>query len=220
MIKIIKTFFFFHLTLTQLGHTAEILDEILVDDFNRGKTTGSFRERKTSLGINTGNINRFHGTWTHRPALALMTKDSQVKLGNQGYGLKLESAAPSGSAGYYSLLAGLDISKYNALSFYVKGQKGGEFFLIGLNDQYRYKNEMEPLDLGSVSLYIESGITTEWQEVIVPLCALNIHDPDKLDLTEMGSIIFDLDSKERQIIYLENLKFVKISPEPSHTYCL
>lgn len=67
--------------------------------------------------------------------------------------------------GYYSLMRGVDLTTYQVLHFKVKGGFGGEVAMIGLRD-HEY-NETQIV----ISQYLEQGITTQWQEVAIPLNA-------------------------------------------------
>ena len=85
-------------------------------------------------------------------------------------------------AGYYSRLMSYDLSMYTALTFYVKGAVGGEFFKIQLKNtgttSYWYDANGDTdeqthyyRNVASVYItdYLDGGVTTGWQKVSIPL---------------------------------------------------
>ncbi len=91
---------------------------ILVDDFETGQTQGIFGERKNRLDA-------FQGTWARRPSYTVMTKVLDTRPGCVGYSLRMEYNKVGGWCGWYTLLNGIDVSKHNCLTFWVKGERGG-----------------------------------------------------------------------------------------------
>ena len=135
---------------------------VLVDDFNKGSTEGLFSERLTSIGA-------FQGTWAKRPSWSIITKTSEIRRGKRGKSLRMEWENLGGWCGWYTLLDGLDASDYNALTFWVKGEKGGERFDVGLADGLMQELEIDAKYVGAVTFFLENGISTEWQKVKIPL---------------------------------------------------
>jgi hypothetical protein len=84
----------------------------------------------------------------------------------------------------------------------VKGKKGGENFTIGLADK-SWVIIGDSLKAGTVNQYLNNGVTTEWQEVVIPLCDFGL-----LDLTEMGSFVIDFHRKQKGTIWIDDLKFL------------
>ena len=112
-----------------------------------------------------------------------------------GYSLKLDynvSQAVSYDgkptfAGYYSILkgpsGGTSLTAYKAISFYVKGYTGGEFFKVqlknssadniyyasesylGANDATHYSRNIASV---YITDYLDGGVTTTWQKVTIP----------------------------------------------------
>lgn len=62
----------------------------------------------------------------------------------------------------------LDATAYRILSFWIKGQKGGEDFDIELTDEATLNNE-DARTRRPLHAYLPQGVTTEWQEVQIPL---------------------------------------------------
>lgn len=90
-----------------------------------------------------------------------------------------------------------DASAYGYLSFWVKGEKGGEDFEIELTDEENVDHEdarpRRPLDA-----YLAGGMTTTWQEVVIPLADFHGLDRNRLvrmalNLTKQGDSRFYLD---------------------------
>ena len=50
--------------------------------------------------------------------------------------------------------------------------------------------------------YLPGGVTTEWQEVVIPLENFGL-----LDLTEMGSFVINFNVKQNGTVWVDDLKF-------------
>lgn len=95
----------------------------------------------------------------------------------------------------------LDLSGYPYLSFWVKGKEGGEDFVIQIGDKnWVEKDDSSPA--GSVSEYLENGIITEWQQVIVPI------DHAKIDTSKVGTLVFNFIEPGQGIVYIDDVSFV------------
>jgi len=118
----------------------------------------------------------------------------------------------SGWCGYYTLLNQVDgeyydLSTYKSVSFMVKGRDGGENFEIGMAD----KNWIiigDSLKAGPIEKFLPGGVTKEWQEVTIPLKSFGM-----LDLSEMGSFVVNFYKVGKGIVYIDNLKFYKMTEE-------
>ncbi len=90
-------------------------------------------------------------------------------IGNGDHAIKIMYDKRSGQTfcGAYLMIVG-DLSAYKTLTFMIKGAKGGESFEIGFNDVVANRREDAVL-AGSVYRFLKGGVTTEWQEVRVPL---------------------------------------------------
>ncbi len=113
----------------------------------------------------------------------------------------------TGWCGYYTLLNQIDgewfdLSDFDKVSFMVKGKKGGEMFELGMAD----KNWViigDSLKAGDIDKYLKGGVTTEWQEVVIPLSDFGL-----LDLKEMGSFVINFNRKQKSTIWIDDLKFI------------
>ncbi|MDP8263608.1 MAG: glucoamylase family protein [Candidatus Ancaeobacter aquaticus] len=122
-----------------------------------------------------------------------------------GYALKLKYDVDSkgGEAGWWTALNKADYSAYDTFSFWVRGDFGGEKCTIGIKDVLWFETKL-PIDR-----YLESGITGEWQKVVIPLSDFSdIHDWHSLDNI---SITFDYgkDSSNYGTIYFDNFELVR-----------
>jgi len=173
---------------------------VFVDNFDKGLTSGVFYQRSTTLGT-------YQGTWAKRPSYAIITKSRKHRMGDTGKGLGIEYKKEAGWAGWYTLLDGLDIANYNTLSFWVKGEKGQEKFDIGLADARMQEYEIDALYAGDVNTFLPLGVTTEWQEVKVPVSRVEA----ELDLRDMGSVVLWFRYGGQGKIYIDDMTFKKDS---------
>ncbi len=170
---------------------------LLVDDFERGQTQGLFTERKNRLDA-------FQGTWARRPSYTVITKVPDTRSGHPGHALRIEFNKLGGWCGWYTLLNGIDVSGYNALTFWVRGERGGERFDIGLADDRMQAMEIDASYVGTIKAFLPQGVTTEWQQVKVPLAGLR----SELDLTRMGSLVFWFRYEGGGAIDVDDVQFV------------
>lgn len=172
-------------------------DEILVDDFDVGLTSGVFYERKNRIGS-------YQGTWAMRPSFSIITKSTQIRRGDHGQSLVIDYKKEGGWCGYYTLLNNIDVSKYNTLSFWVRGEKGGEKFDVGLADARMQELEIDAFFMGCITSFVSDGfITTEWKKARVPLARAS----SEIDLAKMGSFVLWFKYGGEGRIYLEDIKF-------------
>jgi len=173
----------------------ESKDYLLVDDFEKGQSSGIFYERKNSIG-------GYQGTWARRPSYSVITKLSDEREPKRGRYLAIEYKKEAGWAGWYTLLNNADVSNYNALTFWVKGAKGGEKFDIGLADARMQELEIDAVYAGPVDLFLPGGVTTEWHKVKVPISRV----ASQIDLNKMGSMVLWFKYGEGKI-YVDDIYF-------------
>ncbi len=170
---------------------------IIIDNFDVGRTDGIFIERTTTLGT-------YQGTWAKRPAWSIITKSEEHRMGDTGYGLRLEWKNLGGWCGWYTLLDGLDVTDYNALTFWIKGEEGGERFDIGLADMQMQNLDISAKYVGAVSFFLDNGVTKEWQKVKIPLSRLGAD----VDLSALGSLVFWCrysSAGDSSVVYIDDL---------------
>ena len=194
--------------------------QVLVDDFNSG-------EIKNLLG-NRSNV------FIKAPSKAMVSYRQETVGGKKTQVLmvrydKRNSGGPfdsGGWCGYYTLLKSpaalvaptadnpnpepmpeqyMDGSAYKAISFWVRGEKGDENFVVGLSDRHWDKigDSVKSEEIGK---YLPAGkLTTDWQKASIPL------DEFFLDYSQMASIsiVFEGDlfpeTGHAGVIYIDDL---------------
>lgn len=160
----------------------------LLDDFATGTgtnvwndITGTFKSEGTPSDP----------TFPEGSCTVSYTNNPTEMYGSTGHSLKLnyDVSAYRGSgderegsyAGYFSKLGSGSLSAYTTLSFYVKGQVGGETFKIEFKNNsstsYYYDDPNDPEKTHYyrnkaqiyVTDYLDGGVTTNWQLVTIPL---------------------------------------------------
>jgi len=179
-------------------------EQLVIDDFESGagnklggRTSVYQKEPSRAIAITTGNV--FYG----QSGKALMIKyDKKGSGGPYGKG---------GWCGYYTLLKQgnqyFDASKYKAITFYVRGENGGENFVVGTADKH-WDMLGDSVKSRPIGEYLELGkITTDWQKAIIPLEEFFI---DHKQFSAI-SICFENDlypgGEARGTIYIDSLSF-------------
>ncbi|MFH1857799.1 MAG: hypothetical protein ABH845_02710, partial [Candidatus Omnitrophota bacterium] len=152
-------------------------------------------------------LGRKTNTYKRLPSACELTRTQEGRWGESGRSLKLAyQKEGTGWCGYYTLLNQIDgeffdLSWYDRVSFMVKGERGGEIFEIGMADA-GWLTIGDSVKAGSIEKYLPGGVTTEWQEVVIPLA-----DFGALDLLQMGSFVINFHKKQEGVVYLDDLKF-------------
>ena len=131
--------------------------------------------------------------------------DSTVKHGDKGFSMRLEYCVDSPNPaynGFWMKLQNTDASKYNKLSFWIKGDETAGF---STKVKLEVKNSKE-----EVGKYTITGITKDWQEIVVPLNQL-AGLTDLTSLTEFVVVFDDMTcaAKKKGTIYIDDVAFVK-----------
>ena len=99
----------------------------------------------------------------------------------------------------------LDGSKHKAITFWVRGEKGDENFVIGLSDRH-WDKIGDSVKSEEISKYLPSGkLTTEWQKAKIPL------DEFFVDYGQLAgiSVVFEGDlfpeTGHAGVIYIDDL---------------
>lgn len=71
---------------------------------------------------------------------------------------------------------------FNYLSFYIKGEQGGEQVQVQLSDKTLSERE-DSRAVKPLSQYLPGGITTQWQEVLIPLS-----DAERFDRNQLAGL--------------------------------
>ncbi len=102
--------------------------------------------------------------------------------------------------GVYIIVVG-DLSDFATMTFWIKGQEGGETFELGLNDTISNKRE-DAVMAGSIYRYLPQGVTTEWQQVKIPL-----EDFFGANLNKVFSLVFPFNEKGTGTFWVDGLEF-------------
>ena len=94
-----------------------------------------------------------------------------------------------------------DAKPYAYLSFWIRGQVGGERFMVKLSDRSWVEKE-DSLELGEIRKFLPSGVSRNWQEVLIPL-----KDAASLDLASLGGLTLLFHSKGQSTIYIDDISF-------------
>ncbi len=174
---------------------------LVLDDFNTGVVQNYFK------GVN--------GVWYNNAAIiAYYYANPDKILGRTGYSLKLIydiSGGHDSFGGYYLKLNDKDISQYNYLSFWVRSDSGCDSLKIEIkcsdNPSFpnEYKAEVYTTD------YLDSGITTVWQKVMIPMdtfsCLYQMTNMYELTFTLENSAALRGGSPVSGVIYIDDIVF-------------
>ena len=154
------------------------------------------------------------------PSRATAATTDRERYGSSGKSLvmrydKKSTGGPydsGGWCGYYTILKTgpkyLDAMNFTNVTFWVKGEKGGENFKVGLADRH-WEQVGDSLKSDDITAYLSPNnqITTEWQKATIPL------DVFFLDMKEVASlaICFEGDcfpeGDGRGMIYIDDIAF-------------
>lgn len=105
-----------------------------------------------------------------------------------------------------------DATPYRYLSFWVKGDRGGEKFDIALSDTNLREERAPKRPLGR---YLASGAATEWQAVSIPL-----GDFPGLDLRRLTEMTIQISDPTNERFYLDDIEFTFDPAKPPATATL
>lgn len=98
----------------------------------------------------------------------------------------------------------VDATKYEYLSFWVKGKKGGEEFSVKLADDV-WVALYDSVIVGNIKDFLPQGVTQEWQEVLVPMDNVR-----KINLLALACLVFDFvnDNKD-ETVFIDDIVLKK-----------
>ncbi len=146
------------------------------------------------------------GAWDKDPADTtqgcLETFDTEVKHGKKGASLKLEYDVDSPNPaynGFWTKLEGNDLSSYNALVFWVKGDPDAGYTT-------RFKIELKN-EQGDIGRFIVTGVSDNWTKIVVPFKDFK-GISDFSNISELVIIFDDIIATEKEgIIYIDDIAF-------------
>lgn len=104
-----------------------------------------------------------------------------------------------------------DAKPYAYLSFWIRGQVGGERFLVKMSDRSWVEKE-DSLEIGEIRKFLPTGVSRSWQEVLIPL-----NEAASLDLSNLGGLTFLFHTPGPATVYIDDISFktsaeVKLNP--------
>lgn len=141
--------------------------------------------------------------------------------GTQGRGLRLSANREvRGFCGYWLHLFDFksrepqffDATRFSYLSFWVRGERGGERFAVKLADRTWAMKE-DSVSVGDANVLLPGGVTTDWQRVTVPLGA-----DRRLNWSELAGLTFDFDIPGKYVLHVDDIYFHQ-SPEDRAPTC-
>ena len=154
-------------------------------------------------------LGRKTNAYKRLPSACAAERLPEARHGEQGRGLRLTYHKEAGGwCGYYTLLNQIDgeyfdATPYKAISFLVRGAAGGETFEIGMADK-NWQTIGDSVKAGPIEKYLPRGVTTAWQEVIVPLA-----DFGKLDFPQMGSLVVNFQKQGQGVVDLDDVLLIR-----------
>lgn len=170
-------------------------DLVLIADFNQGV--------QNRLG-------GYHNKFEAGPSRANTAMSPDVFRGDSGRSLRIDAhRAASGFCGawvhFFDFRASephyFDATSYPVLSFWVKGEKGGETFLVKLADETWIKKG-DALSMGSVEECLPGKVTTEWREVQIPL---SFGPAERLDCSRLGGLTLEFNVPGDYTVYIDDI---------------
>ena len=158
-------------------------------------------------------LGRKANAYKRLPSVCKFSRVSEPRVGTEGRSLRLDfDKKNTGWCGYYTLLNEIDgdyfdLASYQAVSFWVRGLKGGETFEIGMADR-SWLTIGDSVKAGPIEKYLPQGVTPEWQQVIIPLS-----DFGKLGLKEMGSWVINFHRPGEGAVFIDDLVFIRKTQE-------
>lgn len=185
--------------------TKAIVPGALLDDFRYAAPVNVWNAR-------TGTFSSSAAFPPPSNAICTATYESNpnITFGGTGYSLKLayNVSAANSFSGYYSYLGSASVSTYKALSFWVRGAVGGEFFKVQLkNTSAGIRNTAAVY----ITDYLDGGVTTGWQKVTIPF--YNFGNLDGFSSMAEFTIVFENSqsgvngSLTSGTIYIDDIRF-------------
>ncbi|MBN1270510.1 MAG: hypothetical protein JXB04_13050 [Kiritimatiellae bacterium] len=157
----------------------------------------------------------YYNKFESPPSSAATFLSPEIFRGGGGRSLRVEAhQKPGGFCGVWMHLYDFraeerryfDTRNYAFLSFWIRGEAGGEKFTVKMADEHWIGIE-DSVPLGPVDKYLPGGVTTNWQEVLVPLA-----EATTLDRMNMGGLTLDFTEPGDHTVYLDDV-CVKTTPK-------
>jgi len=185
--------------LTYAEGAYELTEEFVVADFNTGEKPN--------------NIDGTFGTFDYDPhdetqwcLMEFSEFDVHATEGMHSVKIIYDVQSPNPAFnGFWMKLEGVDITKYNRLRFWVRGDSE-------VNYTSRFKVELKN-DLGERAIYFVKGVTSQWREIIIAFKDTKAIT-DWTTMTEFTVVFTDLVSTYREgVIYIDDIAFLLVAEE-------
>lgn len=156
-----------------------------------------------------------YNVYQREPSWARTYLDPEVHYGPSGHSLrvKVHREAKGYCGVWMDLSSGSQWSRgffnarpYRFLSFWIKGERGGEHFDFELSDETTAKREGSS-PTRPLHAYLPEGVTAEWQEVVIP-----IEDFRGLDPSRLARVTLKFKAPGDYRFYLDQIAFKKTKP--------
>ena len=168
--------------------------DLLIADFNSG-------EKPNNIGGDFGAWNKDPADFTQGCTESF---DSANRHGDSGFAMKLDYSVDSKNPaynGFWMSLNGIDVSKYDNLAMWVKGDAKTGYTTV-------FKVELKNA-AKQIGRYYITNVTDQWQEVVIPLAEFK----GLTDLSNMSEfvIVFEdrVASNKKGVVYIDDIKFGK-----------
>ena len=176
------------------AQTTAWTDELLIADFNSGEKPN--------------NVGGGFGAWDKDPSdfsqSCTEAFDSVNRQGTKGFGMKLDYDVDSSNPaynGFWMFMQNVDATPYENIVFLAKGDSEEGYTTV-------FKIELKNADR-QVGRYYATGITDEWQEIVIPLKDFKGLS-DFSNLTEFVIVFEDrVASNKDGILYIDDIKLTK-----------
>lgn len=180
-------------TATSVSKPASSGNELVVADFDTG-------DKPNNVGGDYGAWDKDPNDDTQKTEMSTVADDA---LGDPaGFSIRLDYDVDSPNPaynGFWMKLNGEDASAYNAISFYLKGEK--EF-------TKRIKLELKDMS-NKPSPYIVTGITDQWKKFVIPFEKFR-RISDWSSMNEFVLVFDDINASPKSgTVYLDHVAFVK-----------
>jgi carbohydrate binding protein with CBM30 domain len=153
-------------------------------------------------------VGGYHNRIERAPSLSTAIRVSDICRGS-GRSLRISAdQKPGGLCGVWmsfydfkSQRRFIDVSRYSYLSFWVKGEKGGEHFTIKLETSMARE---EAVVVGPIAEFLPDGVTNDWQEVLIPNSRFSA-----LDSRRMAVFSIDFPDRGAFTVYVDDISFKK-----------
>lgn len=159
-------------------------------------------------GDKPNNVGTGFGGWNKDPSDPTQwckeSFDNVTRHGDNGFSMKLDYSVDSPNPaynGFWMMLPTLDVSKYDTLSFWVKGDPKAGYTTV-------FKVELKNA-AKQVGRYYVSNVSDQWQEISIPLSEFK-GLIDKTNLTEFVVVFEDrMATNKKGVINIDDIKFTR-----------